>query len=63
MRDGHGERGDSVTVDGCAHLSPARLFCLPLLQFALEGLLHCLFQQPHTHTHKKKRNKTQDGEG
>lgn len=59
-RDAHSEWADSVTVDGWSHLSPSRLFWLPLLRFALEGSLRWLLQQPQT---TEKRNKTQHGDG
>lgn len=60
MRDRDSKRVDSVTVDGWSHLSPSRLLWLPLLQFALEGLLHCLFQQPQTEKEKQKTNTEND---
>lgn len=48
----------SEWVSEWSHLSPSRLFWLPLLQFALGEVLHCLFQQQQPQRERGRKTNT-----
>lgn len=45
-----------------SYLSPSRLFLLPLLQFGLDELLHCLFRQNSKHRERERKKNKHDME-